>query len=84
MVEIKDPAYWNAVIGSTASSSLEDKEIYATQIQTQLDNIAVAQIPDREILSIWQDTLTESVESGLSAQAGFELLCERMDAWYKE
>jgi len=84
VVEIKDPAYWNAVIGSTASFSLEDKEIYATQIQTQLDNIAVAQIPDREILSIWQDTLTESVESGLSAQAGFELLCERMDAWYKD
>jgi len=28
--------------------------------------------------------LTESVESGLSAQEGFELLCERMDAWYKD
>ena len=72
------------MIGSVASYSLEDKEIYATQIQTQLDNISVAQIPDREILSIWQDTLTEAVESGLSAEAGFELLCERMDAWYEE
>ena len=82
--EIKNPAYWCSVIGSVASYSLEDKEIYATQIQTQLDNISVAQIPDREILSIWQDTLTEAVESGLSAEAGFELLCERMDAWYEE
>ncbi len=83
-VEIKKQVYWSPFMGSVASSSFEDKEIYATQIQGQLDNIVVAQIPDREILSIWQDTLTESVESGLSAEAGFELLCERMDAWYKE
>ena len=41
-------------------------------------------IPDREILTIWQDTLTEAVDSGLSAEAGFELLCERMDEWYAE
>ena len=60
------------------------KEMYISQIEEQLDNVAVAQIPDREILSIWQDTLIESVESGLSAEAGFELLCERMDEWYKE
>ena len=82
--EIKNPAYWCSVIGSVASYSLEDKEIYATQIQAQLDNIAVAQIPDREILAIWQETLTESVESGLSAEAGFEVLCERMNEWYEE
>ena len=62
---------------------VEDREMYISQVEEQLGNIAVAQIPDREILSIWQDTLTESVESGLSAQAGFELLCERMDEWYK-
>ncbi len=60
------------------------KEMYISQIEEQLDNIAVAQIPDREILAIWQETLTESVESGLSAEAGFEMLCERMNAWYEE
>ena len=84
IVEKKEPVYWGLFLGQISWYSMEDKEIYATQIQAQLDNIAVAQIPDREILSIWQDTLTETVESGLSAQAGFELLCERMDAWYKD
>lgn len=71
-------------MGSTGGGYMvEDREMYISQVEEQLGNVAVAQIPDREILSIWQDTLTESVESGLSAQAGFELLCERMDAWYK-
>ena len=65
------------------SFSFEDKEIYGSQIRNQIDHIVSAEIPDREILSIWQDTLTESVEQGLSPQAGFELLCERMDAWYE-
>ena len=72
-------------MGSTGGGYMvEDREMYISQLEEQLGNVAVAQIPDREILSIWQDTLTESVESGLSAQAGFELLCERMDAWYEE
>ena len=71
------------MVGHTLPTT-EHKQVYADQVAEQLDNIVVAQIPDREILSIWQDTLTESVESGLSAQEGFELLCERMDAWYKE
>ncbi|MBQ7016216.1 MAG: hypothetical protein IJN10_04605, partial [Firmicutes bacterium] len=84
IVEKKEAVYWGLFLGQISWYSMEDKEIYATQIQGQLDNIVVAQIPDREILSIWQDTLTETVESGLSAQAGFELLCERMDAWYKD
>ena len=84
IVEKKEPVYWGVFLGQISWYSMEDKEIYATQIQAQLDNIAVAQIPDREILSIWQDTLTETVESGLSAEAGFEVLCERMDAWYEE
>ena len=76
-------AYWGNIMGSKNDLFLEDKEIYASQIQNQIDHIVSAEIPDREILSIWQDTLTESVESGLSPQVGFELLCERMDAWYK-
>lgn len=50
----------------------------------QLDNIQYAQIADAEIMAIWQDTLAECATSGLSAEAGFELLCERMDEWEKE
>ncbi len=49
----------------------------------QLTNITFAQIVDAEVQSIWQDTLVESVRSGLSPEAGFELLCERMAAWEK-
>ncbi len=82
--EIKQPAYWNGVMGNISGFFLEDKEIYAAQVSKQIDNLSIAQIPDREILAIWQDTLTESVEQGLSAQAGFEMLCERMDEWYEE
>ncbi len=81
--EVADQAYWSPLIGNAVDVFLEDKEIYTSQIQNQIDHIVSAEIPDREILSIWQDTLTESVESGLSQQAGFELLCERMDAWYE-
>ena len=79
-----DDAYWHHNFLGVGVPTTEHKEVYASQVAEQLDNITVAQIPDREILSIWQDTLTETVESGLSAQAGFELLCERMDAWYKD
>ena len=79
-----DDAHWHANLLGGEVPTTEHKEIYASQVAEQLDNIAVAQIPDREILSIWQDTLTESVESGLSAEAGFEMLCERMNAWYEE
>ena len=71
-------------MGSSQDMLWEDNEIYASQVQNQIDNIVSAEIPDRELLTIWQDTLTESVESGLSAQAGFELLCQRMDEWYKD
>ncbi len=82
--ESVDDAYWHRNFLGVGVPTTEHKEVYASQVAEQLDNITVAQIPDREILSIWQDTLTESVESGLSAQEGFELLCERMDAWYKD
>ncbi len=81
--EVVKKAYWSPMMGSMGSFSFEDKEIYGSQIRNQIDHIVSAEIPDREILAIWQDTLTESVESGLTAQAGFELLCERMDAWYE-
>ncbi len=76
-------AYWEPVTGLGGDQLFEDDEIYVSQVRNQIDHIVSAEIPDREILSIWQDTLTESVESGLSPQAGFELLCERMDAWYE-
>ncbi len=76
-------AYWDPVVGQSGDQLFEDDEIYVSQVRNQIDHIVSAEIPDRELLAIWQDTLTEAVESGLSQQAGFELLCERMDAWYK-
>ena len=82
--EKTEQAYWGVLMGLQHGYFFEDKEICGLQIQNQIDHIVAAEIPDREILAIWQDTLTESVELGLSAQAGFELLCERMDAWYKD
>lgn len=54
-----------------------------TLLDQQLSNIQFAQVADREVQSIWQDTLTESIRSGLSPEAGFELLCERMEEWEK-
>ena len=59
-------------------------EAFAQMLINQLDNIQYAQIADAEIMAIWQDTLAECATSGLSAEAGFELLCERMDEWEKE
>ncbi|MBQ7016876.1 MAG: hypothetical protein IJN10_07985 [Firmicutes bacterium] len=54
-----------------------------TLLDNQLSNIQFAQVADREVQSIWQDTLTESIRSGLTPEAGFELLCERMAEWEK-
>lgn len=82
--ESVDDAHWWMNFWNVNLPTTEHLEVYASQVAQQLDNITVAQIPDREIMEIWQDTLTESVEQGLPAEAGFELLCERMDAWYKE
>ena len=46
-------------------------------------NVSIAQIPDRELLAIWEETVTEAVELNLSSEKGYELLCERMDEWYQ-
>ena len=73
---------WNSVIGGT-SEWLEDKAEYSTQLREQIENIVIAEIPDSELISIWQNTLTETVESDISVEDGFELLCNRMDAWYE-
>ncbi len=59
------------------------KAPYVQQLREQLDHVGLAQIADREVLTIWQDTVAETVDSNLSAEAGFELLCKRMDAFYK-
>lgn len=75
--------YWGQYLTNKKSWYFEDKEIYVEQIETQIENLTVAQIPDRELLSIWNDTLNEAIDIKLSADEGYALLCERMDAWYK-
>ena len=62
---------------------ISTKVPYAQQLREQLDHVGFAQIADREVLAIWQDTVAETVDSNLSAEAGFKLLCERMDAFYE-
>jgi len=62
---------------------ISTKVPYAQQLREQLDHVGFAQIADREVLTIWQDTVAETVDSNLSAEAGFKLLCERMDAFYE-
>ncbi len=79
MLDINAMSAW----GSTGSSGGEiSQSVAAEQLREQIDNVVVAEIPDREALTIWQDALTEAVEADLSAEAGFEMLCERMDSWY--
>lgn len=73
--------YWASYM--SGSEQLDHKTKYAEQIQQQLDHVVFAQIADREILKIWRDTLTEAAESGLTVQAGYALLCERMNEWWK-
>ena len=76
--------YWGTYVSDEKRSLyFEDKDIYAGQIDEQIKNITIAQIPDRELLTIWGETLTEAVDFDLSAEEGYALLCERMDAWYK-
>ncbi len=63
----------------------EERRLQIGEMLTnQLDNIQYAQIADAEVMAIWQETLAECTRSGLSAEAGFELLCERMDTWRSE
>lgn len=59
------------------------ESVYAEQLRNQLAHITFAQISDQEVLKIRQETLTEAVDSGLSAEAGFELLCQRLIDWYQ-
>ncbi len=75
-------AAWGQGIGANGDKIAQ--QVACEQLREQLSNVATAQIPDRELVSIWQDTLAEASEQELSAEAGFELLCERMDAWYEE
>ncbi len=62
---------------------ISTKAPYVQQLREQLDNVGFAQIADREVLTIWQDTVAETIDSNLSAEAGFKLLCERMDTFYE-
>lgn len=72
--------YWQMFVGTPVPGN---KAEYTEQLRNQLAHITFAQIPDREVLVIWQETLTEAVDSGLSAEAGFELLCQRLSDWYQ-
>ena len=79
---------WLEDAGSSLLSANHMDEARRIQIgevlTNQLDNVQFAQIADAEVLAIWQETLSECASSGLSAEAGFELLCERMEAWHEE
>ncbi len=80
--DTKADAAWGQGIG--ASGGRFAHQVASEQLREQLSAVATAQIPDREAVSIWQDTLAEASEQGLSAEAGFELLCERMEEWNEE
>lgn len=80
--DTKVDASWGQGIG--ASGDRFAHQVASEQLREQLSAVTTAQIPDREAFAIWQDTLAEASEQGLSAEAGFELLCERMDTWYEE
>ncbi len=85
-----EPKQWEEKQGLDATfsigmvSELDSIDEIEALLDHQLSNIQFAQVADREVQSIWQDTLTESIQSGLTAEEGFELLCERMTEWEKE
>ena len=84
--EVIGPNYWNGKLNLPNNDELiekDRKEEYLLKVQVQLDNIVIAQIPDREILGIWQDTLEECIDDELSVDEGFERLCVKMDAFYE-
>ena len=64
-------------------STVDTMSEIQTVLDHQLSNIQFAQVADREVQAIWQEVLTESMWQGLSPEAGFELLCERMEEWEK-
>ena len=80
--DTKVDAAWGQGIGANGGRFAH--QVASEQLREQLNAVAIAQIPDREAVAIWQDTLAEASQQGLSAEAGFELLCERMEAWYEE
>ncbi|MBQ7050369.1 MAG: hypothetical protein IJN87_07050, partial [Firmicutes bacterium] len=69
------------VYSSGSPFNIETIDDIEALLDRQLANITFAQIADAEVQSLWQDTLEESVRSGLSPEAGFELLCKRMEEW---
>lgn len=73
--------YWPYQARTDYPYYLHTMEDIKTLLDHQLNNITFAQIADAEVQSLWQDTLEESVRSGLSPEAGFELLCKRMEEW---
>ena len=80
--DTKVDAPWGQEIGANGGRFAH--QVASEQLREQLSAVATAQIPDSEAVAIWQDTLAEASQQGLSAEAGFELLCERMDAWYED
>lgn len=80
--DTKVDAPWGQEIGANGGRFAH--QVASEQLREQLNAVATAQIPDSEAVAIWQDTLAEASQQGLSAEAGFELLCERMDAWYED
>lgn len=77
--ENNEGAFWS--FGAQAGKEMA-RETFAEQLRNQVANVVTAEIPDRELLAIWRNTLTEAVEDELSAEEGFEILCQRMDEWY--
>ena len=76
----EDPGPW--LIG--CSDLDRDRRLKVGEVLlNQLDDIQYAQIADREIMGIWQDTLTEAVNAGISKEEGFRIFCERMSEWFK-
>ncbi len=73
--------YWPYSYINGSPYNLDTIEEIEILLDHQLANITFAQVTDIEVQSIWQDTLEESVRSGLSSEEGFDLLCERMAEW---
>ncbi len=77
--EVHSRSTWADVINTYANVV---REVFTEQLRSHVANVVTAEIPDRELLAIWRNTLTEAVEDDLSAEEGFEILCQRMDEWY--
>lgn len=82
-IETSEGAYWEPTLNVSSSSFFEDKDIYVEQIRNQIDKIVIAEIPDKELMNIWYETLYETTQENKSSQEGYQLLCERLDLWYQ-